>query len=248
MRFFISADRLAGDRLSLEPTDAQHVSRVLRMRPGDEITVCCDNGRAYQCALEQLGKNEVTARILSESEFDNEPTAFVTVYAGLSKGDRFDYLIQKCVECGASHIVPFTSQFCVVRLEEKDREKKRQRYQRIAWEASKQCQRSRPVTVGEILPYSEALLQAARDDCALFLYEKEHQQSLSEILRKAQASPRFSVITGPEGGFSPAEAEQAMRTGLHCVSIGSRILRCETAPVAAVCAIMYQTGNFDIGE
>ena len=247
MRFFVTEDRISGELIDLEPTDAQHVSRVLRMRPGEAITVCCGNGRSYRCLLEQVGKTEVTARIVGEEEFNNEPTAFVTVYAGLSKGDRFDYLIQKCVECGASHIVPFTSQHCVVRLEGKDYEKKQQRYARIALEASKQCQRSRVVTVGEIVPFETALQAAAQNDCGLFLYEKEQQKSLSTVLKAAQGST-FAVVTGPEGGFSEKEAQQAQDAGLACVSIGPRILRCETAPVAALCAIMYQTGNFDIGE
>ena len=201
MRFFVTEDRICGELIALEPTDAQHVSRVLRMRPGEEITVCCGNGKAYLCALEQVGKSDVTARILSEEAYDNEPTAFVTVYAGLSKGDRFDYLIQKCVECGVSHIVPFET----------------------------------------------ALQAAAQNDCGLFLYEKEQQKSLSTVLKAAQGST-FAVVTGPEGGFSEKEAQQAQDAGLACVSIGPRILRCETAPVAALCAIMYQTGNFDIGE
>jgi 16S rRNA (uracil1498-N3)-methyltransferase len=247
MRFFVTEDRVCGDLIWLEPTDAQHVSRVLRMHPGEEITVCCGNGSAYLCALEQVGKTEVSARILSEEAFNNEPTAFVTVYAGLSKGDRFDYLIQKCVECGVSHIVPFTSQHCVVRLEGKDYEKKQQRYARIALEASKQCQRSRVVTVGEIVPFDKALAAAAQADCGLFLYEKEQQKSLSSVLKSAQGS-HYSVVTGPEGGFSEKEAQLAQDAGLACVSIGPRILRCETAPVAALCAIMYETGNFDIGE
>ena len=90
MRFFVTEDRISGELIDLEPTDAQHVSRVLRMRPGEAITVCCGNGRSYRCLLEQVGKTEVTARIVGEEEFNNEPTAFVTVYAGLSKGDRFE--------------------------------------------------------------------------------------------------------------------------------------------------------------
>lgn len=247
MRLFVSVDRVSGEQIFLEPEDAQHVSRVLRMRPGDGVTVCCDNGRSYQCVLEQVGKQEVTARILSEDVFNNEPSVFVTVYAGLSKGDRFEYLIQKCVECGASHIVPFFSQNCVVRLEEKDREKKRQRYARIAYEASKQCQRSRPVTVGEIVSFSQALSMAGESGCGLFLYEKENRKSLSAVLREHSSCGQMAVVTGPEGGFSKEEGRLAREAGLHCVSIGPRILRCETAPVAAVCAIMYQTGNFDIG-
>ncbi len=247
MRFFVTEDRICGEYIAMEPTDAQHISRVLRMHPGEEITVCCGNGQAYRCVLEQVGKTEVTAKILEQEDFNNEPTAFVTVYAGLSKGDRFDYLIQKCVECGVSHIVPFTSQHCVVRLEGKDYEKKQQRYARIALEASKQCQRSRVVTVGDIVTFDQAIKAAGEDECGLFLYEKEQQKSLSTILKDAVGS-RYAVVTGPEGGFSEKEAQTAQTAGLSCVSIGPRILRCETAPVAAVCAIMYQTGNFDIGE
>lgn len=247
MRWFVSADRVVGDWLSLEPEDAQHISRVLRMRPQERITVCCDNGQAYSCVLESVGKSEVTARILSAEVYHNEPSAFVTVLAGLSKGDRFDYLIQKCVECGASHIVPFSSQHCVVRLEREDLEKKRRRYARIALEASKQSQRSRPVTVGEIVSFSEAVRLAGEADCGLFLYEKENERSLSSILKEKAGCGRFSLVTGPEGGFSEREALAARAAGLHCVSIGPRILRCETAPVAALCAVMYQTGNFDIG-
>ena len=248
MRLFVSADRVCGGSLTLEPSDAQHVSRVLRMQPGDGITVCCDNGRAYRCVLDAVGKKDVTARILSEEPFDNEPSVFVTVYAGLSKGDRFDYLIQKCVECGVSHIVPFLSRFCVARPEERDLEKKRQRFARIALEASKQCQRSRAVTVGEIVPFERAAAMAAGAGCDLILYEKENRQSLSAALCAAAGSGTYSVITGPEGGFAEDEVRLAVASGASCVSIGPRILRCETAPVAAVCAIMYQTGNFDIGE
>lgn len=247
MRFFVTEERVSGGSIDLEPTDAQHIARVLRMRPGEEITVCCGDGQAWRCVLEQVEKNRVIARQLVAEPFDNEPTAFVTVYAGLSKGDRFDYLIQKSVECGVSHIVPFTSQHCVVRLEERDLEKKRQRYARIALEASKQCQRSRAVTVGEIVSFERALEQAAQSDCGLFLYEKEQQRSLSSVLHGRKGG-RFAVVTGPEGGFSPREAVLAQEAGLECVSIGPRILRCETAPVAALCAIMYETGNFDIGE
>ena len=101
--------------------------------------------------------------------------------------------------------------------------------------------------MGEIVPFEKALAAAAQADCRLFLYEKEQQKSLSAVLKSAQGN-QYSVVTGPEGGFSEKEAQLAQDAGLSCVSIGPRILRCETAPVAALCAIMYETGNFDIGE
>ncbi len=247
MRFFVTEDQITGNQIFLDPSDASHVSRVLRMRPGEKITICCANGQAYLCRLNQVGKREVTAEILSSEVYNNDPTVSVTIYAGLSKGDRMDYLIQKSVECGAARIVPFLSQYCVVRPDPVDLEKKQLRYQRIALEASKQCQRSRVVQVGAISSLKEALAQAVQANCPLFLYEKEQQRSLSSILRHTTAET-FSVVAGPEGGFSSEEAAMAVQLGLHCVSVGPRILRCETAPVAALCSIMYQTGNFDIGE
>ena len=119
--------------------------------------------------------------------------------------------------------------------------------ERIALEPTDAQHVSRVVTVGEIVPFETALKEAAQSDCGLFLYEKEQQKSLSTVLRGGTGN-RFAVVTGPEGGFSEKEALLAQEAGLACVSIGPRILRCETAPVAAVCAIMYETGNFDIGE
>ena len=197
MRFFITSQQLLGETLALGAEDAQHISRVLRMRPGDELTVCCDDGMTYRCALQQADKQGALARILHREPSSGEPSALVTVYAGLSKGDRFDYLIQKCVECDVSRIVPF----------------------------------------------SQALSQAKESACGLFLYEKEQQRSLSALLRGSDPRGSFSVVTGPEGGFSPEEAALAEEMGLHCVSIGPRILRCETAPVVALTAAMYATGN-----
>ena len=128
-------------------------------------------------------------------------------------------------------------------LKTSDYEKKQQRYARIALEASKQCQRSRVVTVGEIVPFEKALAAAAQADCRLFLYEKEQQKSLSAVLKSAQGN-QYSVVTGPEGGFSEKEAQLAQDAGLSCVSIGPRILRCETAPLCALSAVMYAAGEF----
>lgn len=248
MRFFVTSDCIGEQEITLLPEDANHVFRVLRMHPGEEISVCADNGKKYECLLIQVDKSGVTAQIQSVGDYSNEPSAHVTVYAALAKGDRFDYLIQKCVECGVSRIVPFLSERCVARPVKNEYDKKRQRFQRIALEASKQSQRSRPVEVGEILDFATAMTQAAQADTALLLYEKENRVSLSGALKNSDPCGTFSVVTGPEGGFSEEEAKQAMEQGLQSVSIGPRILRCETAPVAALCAIMYQTGNFDIGE
>jgi len=248
MVFFVGPVPENSTLVSLEPEDAAHVSRVLRMQPGQDIMVYDSAENRLSCVLEDVGKGHVTARILTREPAGNEPSVAVTVYAGLSKGDRFEYLIQKCVECGVRHIVPFVSRFCVAVPKAGDYDKKRERFARIALEAAKQSGRSRPPTVGNILTLDAVLQEAAGADLGLFLWEKENQMGLSRRLNAAPGAKTYAIVTGPEGGFAPEEWAGAHEAGLHSVSIGPRILRCETAPVAALCAIMYHTGNFDIGE
>lgn len=247
MRFFASADNRSGDEIVLLAPDAVHISRVLRMKKGAAVIVCDDAGFEHDCVLESVGKDRVVARIVASRPYSTEPSVEVTVFAGLSKGERFDFLIQKCVEVGATSIVPFLSERCVARPSERDFERKHARFSRIALEASKQAQRSRPVQVSGIFDFENALRMAAEYPTAMLLYERENQHSLSGLLRAAEGCRRYAVMTGPEGGFSEQEVRLAVSSGLHSVSIGPRIMRCETAPVAAVCAIMYHTGNYDIG-
>jgi 16S rRNA (uracil1498-N3)-methyltransferase len=245
LRFFVESSSIARNVVTLSEEDSAHISKVLRMREGEEITVC-DEQAEHRCRILNIEKGQpVRAEILSSGPHTTEPSVFVTVYAALSKGDRFDYLVQKCTEVGVSHIVPFVSKRCVVRLENaKDSEKKRLRYERIALEASKQCLRSRPVSVGEILPFEQAMQQAAADECCLFLYEGEKNRSFKQILESFGGFKRISIITGPEGGFEAAEAALADQLGAHSVLIGPRILRCETAPLCALSAVMYASGEF----
>lgn len=247
MRFFSSASNRSGDEFVLLAPDAVHISRVLRMKKGTAIVVCDDVGYEHDCVLSSVGKDRVVAHIVSSRPYSTEPSIEVTVFAALSKGERFDFLVQKCVEVGATAIVPFLSERCVARPDARDYERKRARFARIALEASKQALRSRPVQVSEIVWFEQAVRTAADYPAAMLLYEHENRRSLSQILRQSDGCGRYAVMTGPEGGFSEGEAAFALQNGLESVSIGPRILRCETAPVAAVCAIMYHTGNYDIG-
>lgn len=245
MVFYVTEEMIRGDRLVLSPEDAHHVGRVLRMRPGEELRVCDHRGLVHRCTLTLVDRDAVEAVIEASAPCKTEPTVAVTVYAGLAKGERFDLLVQKCVECGVGHIVPFTSRNCVVRLDKGDAEKKQKRYARIALEASMQCNRGAPVTVGGVLTFEEAVRAAGEREHGFFLYEQEGSRSLSQALSLWSPGQSVAVVTGPEGGFTPAERDAAVAWGLESLSLGPRILRCETAPVAALCAIMYHTGNFD---
>ena len=165
----------------------------------------------------------------------------VDVLCGLPKGDKTDYIIQKCVEAGAFEIVFFNSSRCVAKPETP--EKKLERWQRIAEEAAKQSGRGIIPQVSWAGDFAAMLDIANKKELGLFMYETGEREALSEVLDKNRDVKTISIVTGPEGGFQPFEAELAKIVGLHICSMGERILRCETAPVVALTAAMYATGN-----
>ena len=165
------------------------------------------------------------------------------VLAGLPKGsDKTDYILQKCTEAGASEIYFFASSRCVARIQG-DPDKKIARWQRIAEEAAKQSGRGRIPTVGFLPDLAEAFNKANATALPLFLYETGERETLRDAVEGAGDIAYASILTGPEGGFAPFEAELAHIMKLHVCSMGPRIFRCETAPVAALAALMYATGN-----
>ena len=170
-----------------------------------------------------------------------EPNVKVTVLCGLPKGDKTDYIIQKCVEAGAYEILFFASSRCIAKLG--NEEKKLERWQRIAEEAAKQSGRGIIPQVGWAGELADAFDAAVKKDVGLFMYETGEREALNDVLEANKTAGTAAIITGPEGGFAPFEAELAKIVGLHICSMGERILRCETAPVVALTAAMYATGN-----
>ena len=239
-RFFIAGTNLAGGMAILRGRDAEHV-RVLRLRPGEELTICDGEGTDYKCRLVSSDKEQAEAEVLEVVRCPAEPSVAVTVLCGLPKGDKTDYIIQKCVEAGASEIAFFQSKYCVARPE--NPEKKLERWQRIAEEAAKQSGRGIIPAVKWAGDFAGALDVAVKKDLALFLYETGEREALDRVLENNKEIKSAALITGPEGGFAEFEAKLAKIAGLRVCSMGERILRCETAPVVAVTALMYATGN-----
>ena len=239
-RFFMAGTNLAGGMAILRGRDAEHV-RVLRLRPGEELTICDGQGTDYKCRLVSADREQAEAEVLEVVRCPAEPTVAVTVLCGLPKGDRSDYIIQKCVEAGAAEIGFFLSERCVARPEQP--EKKIERWQRIAEEAAKQSGRGIIPRLFWAGDFAGALDAAVKKDLALFLYETGEREALDRVLEVNKEIKSAALITGPEGGFADFEAKLAKIAGLHVCSMGERILRCETAPVVAVTALMYATGN-----
>ena len=239
-RFFIAGTNLAGGMAVLRGRDAEHV-RVLRLRPGEELTICDGEGTDYRCRLVSSDKEQAEAEVLEVRRCPAEPSVAVTVLCGLPKGDKTDYIIQKCVEAGASEIGFFLTGRCVARPE--NPEKKIERWQCIAEEAAKQSGRGIIPQVKWAGDLAGALDIAVKKDLALFLYETGEREALDQVLEANKEIKTAALLTGPEGGFAKFEAKLAKIAGLHLCSMGERILRCETAPVVAVTALMYATGT-----
>lgn len=243
MSHYYFTDSITNGQAILCPDDAAHLYRVMRAAAGDAVTLCDGQGMEYAARLTQVTGQQVTAEILSSRPSESEPGVEVTLYVGLPKGDKLELIIQKATELGAVRVVPFTSRFCVAKP--KNEEKKQERYQRIAKEAAKQAARGRVPAVSQTVEFSAMLADATKADAAFFFYEGGgeplyHDQQLHSRLVNAKS---IAVITGAEGGFSPEEAQQASGVGCVTAGLGPRILRCETAPLAALSALMVLTGN-----
>ena len=238
-RFFVTGQPENG-LLTLRGEDAHHAGRVLRLRPGEAVTLCDGAGTDYDCTVASVEKETVTCRVQGSHPAVTEPRQQLTLCMALPKGDKMDFIVQKAVELGVHEIIPYVSQNCVSRPDKT--EKKVERWRKIALEAAKQCGRGRLPEVCAVVMAEQAMTRAAQSETALFFYENERETGLHDVLQHGVGST-VSLVIGPEGGFAPEEAALAAQLGLKSVSLGTRILRCETAPVAALAAVLYAGGN-----
>lgn len=243
-RFFIAASNIFGGIAYLDHEEAEHI-KVLRIKDGETFTVCDGNGTDYVCRLGGKEDGNLTAQIVEARPSAGEPDVFCSVFAAFPKGDKAETIIQKAVELGASEIIFFPSSRCVSRPDDKSLVKKVSRWQKIALEAAKQSGRGKVPEVSVLPSFSQAISAAGNHELSLFLYEGEKNLSLKTAVENAGKVRTISVFTGPEGGFSEDEVSAAINSGMKCVTLGPRILRCETAPVSALTAVMLLTGNLE---
>ena len=239
-RFFASKENISEDKILILGDDAYHIARSLRMAVGDGVTVSDGEGLDYECILTRIRDEECECEIKSKSPSLSEPKVRISLFMAFPKGDKLETVVQKAVELGASEIIPFESSRCIKRPKADKVEKQTARLARIATEAAKQCGRARLPIVREPLSYKDALSLAVKSELSLLCYEDEHKSSIKQAICKKSFSS-ISIIIGSEGGFSPEEAEAARDTGCIPVTLGPRILRCETAPSYALAAISYET-------
>ncbi len=229
-----------GAQAVISGADAKHISRVLRMRVGEPITLCDQQGYDYHGEIARIMDDAVLISVAKQVKSVSEPTVQVHLFQAMPKSDKMELIIQKSVELGVTEITPVFTKRCVSRPDARSMAKKLERYQKIALEAAKQSGRARIPVIHEAVNFSLALQQMAEYDLPLLFYERA-QSSLKDILLKGFSSA--SILIGSEGGFEEWEAEQAMLAGCQTVSLGPRILRCETAPLAALSVLMFSSGN-----
>jgi len=239
-RFFIAGE--LAEKMALRGLDAHHAGHVLRLKPGDEVIVVDSRGVAARARLEMGSLTETPLTFIEKIDDNSEPPITLYLAQGLPKGDKMDYIVQKAVELGVSKIIPLTAEHSVVRYDSAKQVNRRERWQKIALEAAKQCGR---LTVPEVTAFEDMtglLAGYGQDFMTVMLYEGERKSGLKALLKNCQARAILLLI-GPEGGFSDGEVALCRQHGVQTVSVGPRILRTETAALAALSIVMYECGD-----
>lgn len=239
--FYIDKSDITENIATISGEEAQHISRVLRMKKGDEVTLCDGEGFFYEAVLSDFSDKTVVAEITSSRRAETEPQVQVTVFQGVPKNPKLETIIQKLTEIGAVRLVPVDTKRCVAKL---DKENKVDRLRKIAREAAKQSKRGIVPEVLSPVSFKDAVKMAAKADLALIPYEEEREMSLKKAL-SGKSPKTVSVMIGPEGGFDSEEIRIAKDNGIISVTLGKRILRTETAPLTVCSAILYELGEME---
>lgn len=246
-QFFVEQDRinLAEKRIIIQGEDAAHIKNVLRMKPGEEISVRNGlDGREYRCGILECGAEGVVCQLRFVKEENVELPCRVHLFQALPKGDKMEFVIQKAVELGVYRVVPVAAARCVVKLDGKKAASKVQRWQGIARAAAQQSRRALVPQVAQVTGFREALEEAAGMDVKLIPYELAEEMARTRaLLEQIGPGRQVAVFIGPEGGFAEEEIAQALERGVEPVTLGRRILRTETAGLAVLSWILYLTEN-----
>ena len=239
-RFFVGADQISDKDIVITGTDVNHIRNVLRMTPGEEVTVSDGQGMDYFCRIAELTKEEVRLDIVDSWHSFVELPAKIYLFQGLPKADKMELIIQKAVELGVHTIVPVSTDRTVVKLDAKKETNKRKRWMSISESAAKQSGRLRIPEVTPVVSYREALEMAKKMDVRLIPYElAEGMEKTRELMSSIQPGQSVAVFIGPEGGFESSEIEKAMEIGAWPITLGKRILRTETAGLVTLAMLVY---------
>ncbi|MBQ9119810.1 MAG: 16S rRNA (uracil(1498)-N(3))-methyltransferase [Lachnospiraceae bacterium] len=241
-RFYVEAEKITKPVISITGADVNHIKNVLRMRIGEELTVCDGAGMEYHCRILELASDVVQAEVLEDRPSDTELPVRLVLFQGLPKKDKMELIVQKAVELGAAEIVPVMMHRTVVKLEDPKKEaKKLERWQAIAEAAAKQSMRGVIPRVLPVMSYAQAIERAKQMDAAVLPYEHaEGIEGSRRLVQSLKGKQEIGIFIGPEGGFEDAEVEKAREAGIWPMTLGKRILRTETAGLAILSILMFE--------
>ena len=249
-KFFVKQEQINGDIIIIQGQDVNHIKKVLRAKIGDELQICnSQNGENFLCDIKEIENENILCKIKQEIEEKVESNIEVTIFQGLPKADKMEYIIQKSVELGVYDITPVEMKRCVVKLNEKDKNKKELRWQKISEVAAKQCGRDIIPQINKIINIKNICELIKKYDIVLVAYENEKQNTLKEQLNlikekmeklKSDELIKIGIVIGPEGGLEEQDVEILKENGAKIITLGKRILRTETVALNVLSVIMYE--------
>ena len=247
-KFFVTDAQINNEIITITGADVNHIANVLRMKEGDPLVITnIDQNISYKTYIQEIQKEKIQCKIESKLKETTEPSIAITIFQGLPKAEKMEYIIQKTTEIGVKHIVPVAMQRCIVKLSEKDFTKKRDRWQKIAEVAAKQSGRDHIPQIGELTTVKNISDIINSYNLFLVAYENERNKTLKhelqQLYRKTNVENtnlKIAVLIGPEGGITEKEIEELCKAGAKVITLGKRILRTETAPIAIASNIIYE--------
>ena len=240
-RFFVEPSQIKDNQICISGSDVNHIKNVLRMKLKEEILISSGEDKEYTCYIEEIGEEEILAHIMYVQEAGYELSSKIYLFQGLPKSDKMELIIQKAVELGVHQVIPVASKRAVVKLDKKKEENKVRRWNAIAESAAKQSGRMQIPEVKGVMTLAEAFSYSEKFDINLIPYElEEGMEKTREILGRIKPGMQAGIYIGPEGGFDREEVEAAVKKGIHPITLGRRILRTETAGMAALSILMFQ--------
>ena len=249
-KFFVEQEQIKEDKIIIQGQDVNHIKKVLRAKIGDELQICnSQNGENFLCYIEEIKNEDIFCKIKQKIEESVESNIEVTIFQGLPKADKMEYIIQKSVELGVYDITPVEMKRCVVKLDEKDKNKKQIRWQKISEVAAKQCGRDIIPQINKIINIKNICELIKKYDIVFVAYENEKEQTLKEQLKLIKEKTeqfkkgeviKIGIVIGPEGGLEEQDVENLKENGAKIITLGKRILRTETVALNVLSVIMYE--------
>jgi len=237
--FFVERRNIEGDTALLSGTEAGHMLRSLRLSVGDSFYAFDEEGNRYRMRILEATSRSLRAEVLETAPPEPPPDVEITLLVGLPKADKMDFILEKATELGCSRVVPFRSSRTIPRLDGREARRKILRWERVALAAAKQCGSGRVPEIPGLVSFPEAIAIGARSAGRIVLYEGVGRFGLARALAGMETADSVSLLIGPEGGFSEEEVREAESAGFVRTGLGQRILRVETAALAAVAMVTY---------